>query len=156
MLSTEDAGEVYRIMADRRGIFVQPALFEAFGLTILEAMHSGLPVFATQFGGPQEIIVHRESGFLINPTLHENVAEKISDFLEKCQKDPEYWQQISLAGMERAQKNFTWDLHCRNLTRLTKVYGFWRYSISGEAKSRMTQYCHLLYHLFFLERAKDI
>ena len=29
MLSTEDAGEVYRIMADRRGIFVQPALFEA-------------------------------------------------------------------------------------------------------------------------------
>jgi len=34
---------------------VQPALFEAFGLTILEAMISGLPTFATQFGGPLKL-----------------------------------------------------------------------------------------------------
>jgi sucrose synthase len=58
--------------------------------------------------------------------------------------------------MTRAQTHFTWELHCRRLTRLTKVYGFWRYSISDQAKSRMTQYCHILYHLFFQERAKKI
>ena len=49
------AGELYRFVADRRGVFVQPALFEAFGLTIIEAMASGLPVFATLHGGPLEI-----------------------------------------------------------------------------------------------------
>ena len=49
------AGELYRHVADRRGIFVQPARFEAFGLTIIEAMASGLPVFATCYGGPREI-----------------------------------------------------------------------------------------------------
>jgi len=32
------AGELYRFVADRRGVFVQPALFEAFGLTVIEAM----------------------------------------------------------------------------------------------------------------------
>jgi sucrose synthase len=156
MLSSEDAGEVYRIMADRRGVFVQPALFEAFGLTILEAMHSGLPVFATQFGGPLEIIENRESGILINPTIHEDMSGKISEFLESCAETPALWQQYSQTGMERAQKNFTWELHCQKLTRLTKVYGFWRYSISEKAKSRMTQYCHLLYHMFFLERSRKI
>jgi sucrose synthase len=156
MLDSEDAGEVYRIMADRRGVFVQPALFEAFGLTILEAMHSGLPVFATQFGGPLEIIENRESGILINPTIHEDMTDKISEFFEGCLDDPGLWQGYSQKGMTRAQTHFTWELHCRRLTRLTKVYGFWRYSISDKAKSRMTQYCHLLYHLFFQERANKI
>ncbi|MCK4839290.1 MAG: glycosyltransferase, partial [Desulfobulbaceae bacterium] len=156
MLDSEDAGEVYRIMADRRGVFVQPALFEAFGLTILEAMHSGLPVFATQFGGPLEIIENRESGILINPTIHEDMTGKISGFFEECSDDPGLWQGYSQKGITRAQTHFTWELHCRNLTRLTKVYGFWRYSISDKAKSRMAQYCHLLYHLFFQKRANKL
>ncbi len=156
ILGNEEAGEAYRLMADRRGLFVQPALFEAFGLTILEAMHSGLPVMATQFGGPQEIIEHGKSGFLINPTDHEGMAARIVEFFEKCLEDPSYWDRFSENGLARAQSRFTWDLHCRDLTRLTKVYGFWRYSISHEAKTRLNQYCHLLYQLFFQERASRI
>ena len=39
--------ELYRFAADRRGAFIQPALFEAFGLTVVEAMVCGLPTFAT-------------------------------------------------------------------------------------------------------------
>lgn len=155
-LSKEDTGEVYRIMADRKGVFIQPALFEAFGLTILEAMHSGLPVFATQFGGPLEIIERGQSGFLINPTDHAAMTGKIAEFFIRCQEDDKYWDKFSRNGMKRAQSHFTWDLHCQRLTRLTKVYGFWRYSISEAAKSRLAQYSHLLYYLFFKERAKKI
>ncbi len=155
-LAKDDSGEVYRIMADRGGIFVQPALFEAFGLTILEAMHSGLPVFATQFGGPLEIIEDGVSGFLINPTHQEEMSGRVLEFLTAAADDPKVWQRISKNGMRRAQRHFTWELHCRRLTRLTKVYGFWRYSISNQAKSRLSQYCHLLYHLFFKERARLI
>jgi len=155
-LSKEDTGEAYRIIADRKGIFVQPALFEAFGLTILEAMHSGLPVFATQFGGPLEIIEHEKSGFLINPTDHAEMTGMIDEFLAKCEDDPKYWQNFSKKGIERARSHFTWELHCQRLTRLTKVYGFWRYSISQEAKSRLAEYCHLLYQLYFKERAQGI
>jgi sucrose synthase len=155
-LTKEETGEAYRIMADRQGIFVQPALFEAFGLTILEAMHSGLPVFATQFGGPLEIIEPDISGFLINPTDHESMTRKINDFFDACRSDPKHWRDFSQRGIERAHRSFTWELHCRRLTRLTKVYGFWRYSISQQAKSRMAQYCHLLYHLYFKARARQI
>ncbi len=152
-LSKADSGEVYRVIADRRGIFVQPALFEAFGLTILEAMHSGLPVFATQFGGPSEIIEDNISGFLINPTEQMAMLGRINQFFEQVNHDHNIWHQISEAGIARAKERFTWDLHCKKLTRLTKVYGFWRYSISSQAKSRMARYCHLLYHLYYKKRA---
>jgi len=152
-LDKEDSGEVYRVIVDRRGIFVQPALFEAFGLTILEAMHSGLPVFATQFGGPLEIIEDQKSGFLINPTHPESMTGKIRDFLRQVSEEQRYWDEISTKARQRAQTHFTWELHCNKLTRFTKVYGFWRYSISGHAKARLSQYCHLLYQLYFKERA---
>ncbi|MBU0729307.1 MAG: sucrose synthase [Proteobacteria bacterium] len=156
VLSSEETGEIYRMMADRGGIFVQPALFEAFGLTILEAMHSGLPVFATQFGGPLEIIENGKSGFLINPTDPDYMTAKICDFFDKAAGNNKYWLEISKKGMERARTHFTWDLHCQRLTRLTKVYGFWKYSISQKAKSRLGEYCHLLYNLYFKNRAKEI
>ena len=156
LLSKKDTGEAYRIMADRRGIFVQPALFEAFGLTILEAMHSGLPVFATEFGGPQEIIVDNRSGFLINPTVHEQMTGRISEFFAAAQEDGLHWEVYSKAATARAQSLFTWERYCRLLTRLTKVYGFWKYSTSHQAKSRLIQYCYLLYELFYKGRAEKI
>lgn len=149
-------GEAYRLVADRRGVFVQPALFEAFGLTILEAMHSGLPVFATQFGGPLEIIEHEHSGFLINPTDPAAMTARLGEFFRQCATDPRHWTQFSKRALERAQSRFTWPLHCRNLTRLTKVYGFWRYSISQQAKTRLNQYSEVLYHLYFKERASRL
>lgn len=34
----------------------------AFGLTVIEAMTCGLPTFATNHGGPSEIIKHKKSG----------------------------------------------------------------------------------------------
>ena len=43
--------------ADKHGAFVQPPLYEAFGLTEVEAMSCGLPTFATIKGGPAEVIV---------------------------------------------------------------------------------------------------
>jgi sucrose synthase len=155
-LGKAESGEAYRIIADRQGIFVQPALFEAFGLTILEAMHSGLPVFATQFGGPLEIIEDKKNGFWINPTDQQAMVAGISSFLSKCAADEECWPGLSQAAIVRAKERFTWGRHCRMLTRLTKVYGFWRYSISNQAKSRLAQYCHVLYHLYFKQRAGAI
>ncbi|HDN69068.1 MAG TPA: sucrose synthase, partial [Gammaproteobacteria bacterium] len=75
------AGELYRFIADSRGAFVQPALFEAFGLTVIEAMSTGLPTFATRFGGPLEIIENDVSGFHINPNHGAETAQRIADFL---------------------------------------------------------------------------
>jgi len=45
---------------------LQPAFYEAFGLTVVEAMTCCLPTFATGHGGPNEKIEHEISGFLID------------------------------------------------------------------------------------------
>jgi len=94
-------GELYRFIADTKGAFVQPALYEAFGLTVIEAMNCGLPTFATNHGGPAEIIVDGVSGFHIDPLNGDESSNKIADFFEKCNVDSIHWNMISAAGLQR-------------------------------------------------------
>ncbi|KAK7836477.1 sucrose synthase 2 [Quercus suber] len=81
-------GELYRYIADTKGAFVQPAFYEAFGLTVVEAMTCGLPTFATCHGGPAEIIEHGISGFHIDPYHPDQAAALMADFFQKCKEDP--------------------------------------------------------------------
>lgn len=151
--SREAGAEAYRIVAERGGVFVQPAKFEGFGLTVLEAMVCGLPTFATRFGGPSEIIEDGRSGFLIDPSVPELISEPILAFFRKVEKDPDLWGAISRGGVARVREAFTWDLYGNRLLNMTQLYGFWRYSVASEGKEEMAQYCHLLFHLFFKPRA---
>jgi sucrose synthase len=154
-LPKADSGEVYRVIADRRGIFVQPALFEAFGLTILESMITGLPTFATRFGGPLEIIQHRVNGFLINPTLQEEMADIILEFVTKCGQNPTYWNEISQRGIDRVYSTYTWKIHTTRLLSLAKIYGFWNYT-SKENREDMLRYIESLFYLLYRPRAKAL
>ncbi|MEQ8959348.1 MAG: glycosyltransferase, partial [Coleofasciculus sp. C2-GNP5-27] len=154
-LPKRDSGEIYRVIADHRGIFVQPALFEAFGLTILEAMISGLPTFGTQFGGPLEIIQDKVNGFLINPTNLEDTAQKILEFLSKCEQNPEYWWEISNRGMERVYSTYTWKIHTSRLLSLARIYGFWNYT-SKEDREDLLRYIEALFYLIYKPRAQQL
>lgn len=120
-------GELYRTIADKGGVFVQPALFEAFGLTVIEAMTSGLPTFATIFGGPLEIIEDGKNGFHIDPNHGEEASGKIVDFFENCRKNPDYWSRISRGGITRVEENYTWKLYASRLMTLSRIYGFWKF-----------------------------
>lgn len=94
-------GELYRCIADTKGAFIQPAIYEAFGLTVIEAMNCGLPTFATNQGGPAEIIVDGVSGFLIDPNHGDESSDKIVEFFNQCKHDPEHWNKISTGGLNR-------------------------------------------------------
>jgi sucrose synthase len=154
-LSKAESGEIYRLIADRRGIFVQPALFEAFGLTILEAMISGLPSFVTRFGGPLEIIQDRVNGFYINPTHLEEMAETILSFIHQCDRHPHYWQEISARAINRVYSTYTWKIHTTRLLSLARIYGFWNYT-SKENREDLLRYIESLFYLLFKPRAKQL
>ncbi len=154
-LPKAESGEIYRVIADRQGVFIQPALFEAFGLTILEAMISGLPTFGTQFGGPLEIIEDGVNGFYINPTHLEETATKILEFVDKCDRNPDYWHEISDLGMKRVFSTYTWKIHTTRLLSLARIYGFWNYT-SKEQREDLLRYIEALFYLIYKPRAKEL
>ena len=154
-LSKSLSGEIYRVIADSQGIFVQPALFEAFGLTILEAMITGIPTFGTQFGGPLEIIQDGVNGFYINPKNHPETAQKLLDFLAKCEDYPNYWYEISARGIDRVYSTYTWKTHTTKLLTLARTYGFWNYS-SQENREDLLRYIEALFYLIYKPRAKAL
>ena len=149
------AGELYRRIADLRGAFVQPALFEAFGLTVIEAMSSGLPTFATCYGGPLEIIRDGTSGFHINPNHGAQAAEKMAAFFERCEMDPEYWLSISGAALQRINERYTWQHYAERMMTLSRVYGFWKY-VTNLERTETRRYLEMFYHLQYRPLAQRI
>ncbi|CAA6655810.1 unnamed protein product [Spirodela intermedia] len=137
-------GELYRCIADTKGAFVQPALYEAFGLTVIEAMNCGLPTFATNQGGPAEIIVDGVSGFHINPNNGEESSNKIADFFEKCKEDLRHWNKVSTAGLQRICESYTWKIYA-NKVQLNK-----------DQKLAKQKYIQMFYNLQFRNLAKTV
>ncbi len=154
-LDKETSGELYRFIADKKGVFVQPAYFEAFGLTVIEAMSCGLPTFATRYGGPLEIIKNGISGFHIDPNHGDRVAAALSSFLKRCSSEPGYWQQLANGAIDRVEERYTWRRYAKRLLSLTCIYGFWKYSTKLE-RQETRRYMEMLYHLQFKHRAASI
>ncbi len=73
---------------------------EAFGAALVEAMAAGLPVIATRSGGPEEIVVDGETGWLVDAGKPEALAEAIRDFYNNPSKRKRFGQ----AGFQRARK----------------------------------------------------
>ncbi len=140
------SGEFYRYIADRHGAFVQPALFEAFGLTVIEAMTSGLPTFATRYGGPLEIIEHGRSGFHIDPNHGEEASRTMVDFFARCAQEPGYWEKISDGAVARVRSRYTWELYAERMMTLSRIYGFWKY-VTNLERDEVRRYLEMFYTL---------
>ncbi|CAN6300609.1 unnamed protein product [Urochloa humidicola] len=148
-------GELYRYICDTQGAFVQPAFYEAFGLTVVEAMTCGLPTFATAYGGPAEIIVHGVSGYHIDPYQGDKASALLVDFFEKCKEDSSHWTKISLGGLQRIEEKYTWKLYSERLMTLTGVYGFWKY-VSNLERRETRRYLEMLYALKYRTMASTV
>ncbi|HSM03560.1 MAG TPA: sucrose synthase [Longimicrobiales bacterium] len=148
-------GEFYRVVADTGGAFVQPALFEAFGLTVVEAMSTGLPTFATCHGGPREIVEDGVSGYHVDPAEGDAMVEPIVRFFREMEDDPELWARISRGAMERVRERYNWLLYARTLLKLSRIYGFWRFITSLE-REETRRYLEMFYGLMYRPRARAL
>ena len=103
----EEVPQIYRMVAAGRGVFINPALTEPFGLTLLEAAATGLPLVATENGGPTDIIRNCQCGELIDPL---DKAQMATALLKYLNSDSE-WQRASANGIRRVRELYSWQTH---------------------------------------------
>jgi sucrose synthase len=152
-LSGSDLGEIYRIVADYHGIFIHFAHFSAFDRTILEAMSSGLPTLVSEFGGSLEILGENRGSLQVNPTDLESTTRQILEFIEQCESDIGYWQEISDWAIQQVNNHYTWRLHTQHLLLLAKMYSFWNFVFPGDRQA-LQRYLDTLFHFVYKPRAE--
>jgi len=100
----------------KAGVFVFPSLWhEPFGIPVIEAMAAGLPVVATRGGALPEIVVHGETGFLVDRGDADGLSAAIGTLLANAALRA----RMGAAGRERVRELFTWE-HC--VSRLNRLY----------------------------------
>jgi glycosyltransferase involved in cell wall biosynthesis len=81
-------------------VFAQPSLEEALGITLLQAMASGLPVVASAVGGVPEIVDDGVTGLLVAPADVPSLAAALMRLLTDC----ELHGRCSATAFERASQ----------------------------------------------------
>ena len=87
---------------DRSLGIVNPAQVEPFGMTLIEAMARKTPVVATRCGGPADIVVDGQSGYLVE----RGDAAAIADRMQALLESPELAQRLGEEGFRRVGTHF--------------------------------------------------
>ena len=103
----DEVPDIYRLVAASHGIFVNPALTEPFGLTLLEAAASGLPVVATENGGPVDILANCRNGVLVDPLDKDAISKALLTLL----RDRSAWTRAARNGLKGVRKHYSWSAH---------------------------------------------
>jgi alpha-1,3-rhamnosyl/mannosyltransferase len=96
-------------------VFFFPSAMEGFGLTVAEAMSSGLPVVASNRGSIPELVVEGEGGFVCDPAGPAAFIDKLARLLG----DRALGEKLGRANRERVERLFRWE-RCVDGTR--RVY----------------------------------
>ena len=81
----------------------------SFGLTLLEAAATGLPIVATNDGGPRDIIANCQNGLLVDPLDPEAIEKSLLRMLT----EPKQWDDWSEKGAAGAKKHYSWANHAK-------------------------------------------
>jgi len=102
-----DVPVLYRLAAASGGVFINPALTEPFGLTLIEAAASGLPIVATEDGGPRDITANCHNGYLVDPLDKPDIEKALLKILS----DSKTWQAMADSGLEGVRRHYSWRAH---------------------------------------------
>lgn len=106
--------EVMKYMG-KSSIFVLPSWQEGFGIVYIEAMAHGKPVVAVRGEGIEDVIVHGENGFLVEPRDVDDVVKVLDFILENAEKAAE----IGVNARKIVMNNYTWQ---RNAEKTIDIY----------------------------------
>lgn len=92
-------------------LFVLPSRYEGFGIVLLEAMASGLPVLCFETGAAKEIVRDGWNGYIVN---EKNLADRIISVI----KDRNLMERMGRNAREYVKKNFSWQKAARETIKV--------------------------------------
>ncbi|GLC43067.1 hypothetical protein PLESTM_001427200 [Pleodorina starrii] len=114
--SQSDISDIYHLAAATRGVFVNAALQEPFGLTLIEAAAHGVPIVATCHGGPVDIVATLRNGVTVEPGDVGAIAAAITDIITR----PDTWETYSNNGRNNILA-YSWPSHVLSYLRLVEA-----------------------------------
>ena len=90
-------------------ILLQPSLWEAMSVVVLEAMAAARPVVATDVGDNRHVVIDGETGWLVAPRDVATMADRLSALVA----DPEQRRRLGAAGQRRYQHHYTAEAMAR-------------------------------------------
>ncbi|MGB7409237.1 MAG: HAD-IIB family hydrolase [Pontixanthobacter sp.] len=113
--SAQHTDGLYRLAAKNGGVFVNPALVEPYGLTICEAATYGLPVIATNVGGPVDSVRELGHGELVDPTDRDRISAAIIQMIN----DDQRWNVLSNNGLRNSEA-MSWANYAEQFMQLAQ------------------------------------
>ncbi len=99
----------------RAAFLVVPTVWnEMFGMTVVEAYASGLPVVASRLGGPAETVEDGKTGFLFDHKVPENIVAT----LRRAASQPERLRTMGQAARAVYERDYTPEMNYQNLMRI--------------------------------------
>lgn len=94
-------------------VFVLPSWYEAFGCVYLEAMACGLPAIGCWGNGIDEVIVHGQTGYLVENKSLDQLTDCMERLLDKATR-----QKMGKAAEEAVRGNYLWKHSAQTLVQV--------------------------------------
>ncbi|MFP4368958.1 MAG: glycosyltransferase [Candidatus Kapaibacterium sp.] len=91
-------------------IMIFPSTADTFGMSVLEAQACGVPCLVSDKGGPKDIIVKGETGFVLHPARKEDWVSAILEYCELKLNKPVEFSELREKCRHNAHSRFTWDM----------------------------------------------
>ncbi|NCC66122.1 MAG: glycosyltransferase family 1 protein [Spirochaetia bacterium] len=99
--------------------FVLPSLHEPFGMVVLEAWASGLPVAVSRQGGLATLVEQNLTGLFFDPQAKESDQQSMKESICSLALDASLRRRLASSALKKAQEMYSWD---RITDRLEEIY----------------------------------